>query len=77
MTYWFGSLILRLRPGSPCRLTSFAFQPRHESAETNAGIKRQEWRKSSNPRQAAPCSANTILSIREAGVWRMLVNGGI
>jgi hypothetical protein len=42
----------------------------------DAGAKRQEWRKSSNPRQAAPCSVNTILTICKAGIWRMSVNGG-
>jgi len=38
------------------------------------GHNRQEWRKSSNPRQAAPCSVNYVLSVCKAdmcGMWRM------
>jgi hypothetical protein len=39
------------------------------------GGTRQEWRKSSNPRQAAPCSANIILSVCKVGNWRVPVDG--
>ena len=40
------------------------------------GAKRQEWRKSSNHRQAASCSVNITLSVCKAGMC-MSVNGSI
>ena len=39
-------------------------------------VKRQEWRKSSNHRQAAAYSVNTTCSVCNAGMW-MSVNGSI
>jgi hypothetical protein len=55
-------LMLKCRPGSPPPIK----MPEH---------RRQERRKSSNSRQAAPCSVNTVLSICNAGTWRVSAQG--
>jgi hypothetical protein len=40
----------------------------HRRKSRCRSIKRQEWRKGSNPRQAAPCSVNYNLSVCKDGI---------
>jgi hypothetical protein len=42
----------------------------HRRKSRCRSIKRQEWRKGSNPRQAAPCSVNYNLSVCKDGIHK-------